>query len=144
MTRVIINGSKGRMGQALLSCGESNPDIEIAAGIDVGDSLADVIAASDAVIEFSFHEITRSVAELCAEHKKALVIGTTGHTAEDKEAILSCRPRFCVGVQLFHRGEHALWLTRKATEVLGTDFDLEVVEMHHRRKRTPQRHAATL
>ena len=40
------------MGQALLSCGEANPDIEIAAGIDVGDSLADVIAASDAVIEF--------------------------------------------------------------------------------------------
>ena len=48
MTRVIINGSKGRMGQALLSCGEANPDIEIAAGIDVGDSLADVIAASTA------------------------------------------------------------------------------------------------
>ena len=41
MTKVIINGSKGRMGQALLSCGEANPDIEITAGVDVGDNLSE-------------------------------------------------------------------------------------------------------
>ena len=87
MTKVIINGSKGRMGQALLSCGEANPDIEITAGVDVGDNLSEVIGQTDAVIEFSFHEITRSVAELCAEHKKALVIGTTGHSPEDKAGL---------------------------------------------------------
>ena len=125
------------MGQALLSCGEANPDIEIAAGIDVGDSLADVIAESDAVIEFSFHEITRPVAELCAEHKKALVIGTTGHTAEDKEAILKLQSEIpIVWASNFSTGVNTLfWLTRKATEVLGTDFDLEVVEMHHSLKK---------
>jgi len=147
MTRVIINGSKGRMGQALLSCGEANPDIEIAAGIDVGDSLADVIAASDAVIEFSFHEITRSVAELCAEHKKALVVGTTGHTSEDKQAILKLQSEIpIVLASNFSTGVNTLfWLTRKATEVLGTDFDLEVVEMHHRLKKdAPSGTAATL
>ena len=147
MTRVIINGSKGRMGQALLSCGEANPDIEIAAGIDVGDSLADVIAASDAVIEFSFHEITRSVAELCAEHKKALVIGTTGHTVEDKEAILKLQSEIpIVWASNFSTGVNTLfWLTRKATEVLGADFDLEVIEMHHRLKKdAPSGTAATL
>ena len=135
------------MGQALLSCGEANPDIEIAAGIDVGDSLADVIAGSDAVIEFSFHEITRSVAELCAEHKKALVIGTTGHTAEDKEAILKLQSEIpIVWASNFSTGVNTLfWLTRKATEVLGTDFDLEVVEMHHRLKKdAPSGTAATL
>ena len=147
MTRVIINGSKGRMGHALLSCGEANPDIEIAAGIDVGDSLADVIAASDAVIEFSFHEITLSVAELCAEHKKALVIGTTGHAVEDKEAILKLQSEIpIVWASNFSTGVNTLfWLTRKATEVLGTDFDLEVVEMHHRLKKdAPSGTAATL
>ncbi len=135
------------MGQALLSCGEANPDIEIAAGIDVGDSLADVIAGSDAVIEFSFHEITRSVAELCAEHKKALVIGTTGHAAEDKEAILRLQSEIpIVLASNFSTGVNTLfWLTRKATEVLGTDFDLEVVEMHHRLKKdAPSGTAATL
>ena len=135
------------MGQALLSCGEANPDIEIAAGIDVGDSLADVIAASDAVIEFSFHEITLSVAELCAEHKKALVIGTTGHTVEDKEAILNLQSEIpIVWASNFSTGVNTLfWLTRKATEVLGADFDLEVIEMHHRLKKdAPSGTAATL
>ena len=135
------------MGQALLSCGEANPDIEIAAGIDVGDSLADVIAASDAVIEFSFHEITLSVAELCAEHKKALVIGTTGHTVEDKEAILNLQSEIpIVWASNFSTGVNTLfWLTRKATEVLGADFDLEVIEMHHRLKKdSPSGTAATL
>ena len=135
------------MGQVLLSCGEANPDIEIAAGIDVGDSLADVIAASDVVIEFSFHEITRSVAELCAEHKKALVIGTTGHTVEDKEAILKLQSEIpIVWASNFSTGVNTLfWLTRKATEVLGADFDLEVIEMHHRLKKdAPSGTAATL
>ena len=146
MTRVIINGSKGRMGQALLSCGEANPDIEISSGIDVGDSLADVIAESDAVIEFSFHEITRSVAELCAEHKN-LVIGTTGHGVEDKEAILKLQSEIpIVWASNFSTGVNTLfWLTRKATEVLGADFDLEVIEMHHRLKKdAPSGTAATL
>ena len=39
MTKVIINGAKGRMGETLLRCGEANPDIEIVAGVDVGDDL---------------------------------------------------------------------------------------------------------
>ena len=135
------------MGQALLSCGEANPDIEITAGVDVGDNLSEVIGQTDAVIEFSFHEITRSVAELCAEHKKALVIGTTGHSPEDKEAILNLQSEIpIVWASNFSTGVNTLfWLTRKATEVLGTDFDLEVVEMHHRLKKdAPSGTAATL
>ncbi len=48
--------------------------------IDQGDDLAAVIAKSDVVIDFSSHDGDgRAVAELCAKHKKALVIGTTGH-----------------------------------------------------------------
>ena len=135
------------MGQALLSCGEANPDIEITAGVDVGDNLSEVIGQTDAVIEFSFHEITRSVAELCAEHKKALVIGTTGHSPEDKAAILNLQSEIpIVWASNFSTGVNTLfWLTRKATEVLGTDFDLEVVEMHHRLKKdAPSGTAATL
>ena len=135
------------MGQALLSCGEANPDIEITAGVDVGDNFSEVIGQTDAVIEFSFHEITRSVAELCVEHKKALVIGTTGHSPENKEAILNLQSEIpIVWASNFSTGVNTLfWLTRKATEVLGADFDLEVVEMHHRLKKdAPSGTAATL
>ncbi|MBE87599.1 MAG: 4-hydroxy-tetrahydrodipicolinate reductase [Verrucomicrobiales bacterium] len=147
MTKVIINGSKGRMGKALLSCGEINPDIEIIAGIDVGDDLNNVINNADAVIEFSFHDVTRNIAELCSKNKKALVIGTTGHTDEDKAAIMELKSQIpIVWASNFSTGVNTLfWLTRKATEVLGTEFDLEVVEMHHRLKKdAPSGTATTL
>ena len=147
MTKVIINGANGRMGEALLRCGETNPNIEIVAGIDVGDDLAEVDGQTDAVIDFSFHEITRPTAELCAAHKKAIVIGTTGHSACDKESVLKLQSEIpIVWASNFSTGVNTLfWLTRKATEVLGTDFDLEVVEMHHRLKRdAPSGTAATL
>jgi len=147
MTKVIINGANGRMGEALLRCGEANPDVEIVAGIDVGDDLAGVVGQTDAVIDFSFHEATRPTAELCAAHKKALVIGTTGHSAGDKESVLKLQSEIpIVWASNFSTGVNTLfWLTRMATEVLGADFDLEVVEMHHRLKRdAPSGTAATL
>ena len=147
MTKVIINGSKGRMGKALLSCGEESPEIEITAGIDLGDNLADIINDADAVIEFSFHEVTRDIAEMCAKYKKALIIGTTGHSEADKSAIINFKSQIpIVWASNFSTGVNTLfWLTRKATEVLGADFDLEVVEMHHRLKKdAPSGTATTL
>ncbi len=147
MTKVIINGARGRMGESLLRCGEANSDIEIVAGIDIGDDLAGVIEQTDVVIDFSFHEVTRPTAELCAQHNKALVIGTTGHSAGDKKAVLKLQSEIpIVWASNYSTGVNTLfWLTRKATEVLGTDFDLEVVEMHHRLKRdAPSGTAATL
>ena len=147
MTKVIINGAKGRMGETLLRCGETNPDIEIVAGVDVGDDLPAVIEQTDVVIDFSFHEVTRATGELCAQHKKALVIGTTGHSADDRAAVLKLQSEIpVVWASNFSTGVNTLfWLTRKATEVLGADFDIEVVEMHHRLKRdAPSGTAATL
>ena len=91
MTKVIINGSKGRMGEMLLRCAEVNPDIEIVAGVDIGDDLPVLIVNADVVVDFSFHEVTRPVAEICAQHKKALVIGTTGHSDDDREAVMKMK-----------------------------------------------------
>ena len=147
MTKVIINGSRGRMGQALFRCGETNPDVEIIAGVDVGDDLAGVIAETDAVIDFSFHEVTRSIAELCAVNKKALIVGTTGHTEDDKIAVHKLQSEIpIVWASNYSTGVNTLfWLTRKAAEVLGVEFDIEVLEMHHRLKRdAPSGTAATL
>ena len=147
MTKVIINGAKGRMGETLIRCGEVNPDIEIVAGVDVGDDLAGVIGQADVVIDFSFHEVTRPTAEICAQNKKSLVIGTTGHSATDRAAVLKLQSEIpVVWASNFSTGVNTLfWLTRKATEVLGADYDLEVVEMHHRLKRdAPSGTAATL
>jgi len=146
-TKLIINGSKGRMGQALLACAAQLPGVEITAAIDQGDDLDAVIARCDAVIEFSFHNVTPSVAALCAQHRKALVIGTTGHNEEEKSAIRKLQSAIpIVWASNYSTGVNTLfWLTRKAAEILGPGFDLEVVEMHHRLKKdAPSGTATTL
>ncbi|HEY5344962.1 MAG TPA: 4-hydroxy-tetrahydrodipicolinate reductase [Verrucomicrobiae bacterium] len=137
MTKIIINGSKGRMGQALLACAARIPELEVVGAIARGDDLGSVIAKADVVIDFSFHSTTLGIAELCAKNKKAIVIGTTGHSAEEKNKIAALQSQIPMVVATnFSTGVNTLfWLTRKAAEILGNDFDLEVVEMHHRLKK---------
>ncbi|MFM8231105.1 MAG: 4-hydroxy-tetrahydrodipicolinate reductase, partial [Chthoniobacterales bacterium] len=73
----------------------------------------------------------------CADAGKVLVVGTTGHELAEREQIhkaaeriaLVFSPNYSVGVNTL------FWLTRKAAEILGPGFDLEVVEMHHRLKK---------
>ncbi len=136
MTKVIINGSKGRMGQALIDCANRMDGVEVAAQVDMGDALADVIADADAVIDFTLKDATLDVAKLCAANKKPLVIGTTGHEDDERAQITSLQSEIpIVWASNFSTGVNTLfWLTRKAAEILGPDFDLEVVEMHHRHK----------
>lgn len=147
MTKIIIHGSKGRMGQALLACAARQPGLDVVGAIDQGDDLAAVIARGDVVIDFSFHNATLGVAKLCAQHRKALVVGTTGHSEADKAAITALRSQIpLVMATNYSTGVNTLfWLTRKAAEILGPGFDLEVVEMHHRLKKdAPSGTATTL
>ncbi len=147
MTKVIINGSKGRMGAALLACGALMPEVQVMAGIDVGDELPAAVSSCDVVIDFSFHSVTPKVARLCAERGKALVIGTTGHSDADKAVIRDAAKSIpMVWATNFSTGVNTLfWLTRKAAQILGPSFDLEVVEMHHRLKKdAPSGTATTL
>jgi len=137
MTRLLIHGAKGRMGKALVACAAEDPELTVSAEVDAGDDFPAALQVSDAVIDFTHAPATAGVAEACAAAGKTLVIGTTGHTDEDRTRIAACAkiipivfaPNFSVGVNTL------FWLTRKAAEILGPDFDLEVVEMHHRLKK---------
>ena len=147
MTKLIITGAKGRMGQALLSCAARIPELEVVGAVDQGDDLGKLITKADVVIDFSFHSATPGVAELCAKHKKAVVIGTTGHSKEEKAEIEKRKAEIPMVIATnFSTGVNTLfWLTRKAAEILGPAFDLEVVEMHHRLKKdAPSGTATTL
>ena len=137
MTQVIIVGAKGRMGQALIHCAPQHAGVHVAGKVDQGDDLAAALPGADVVIDFSAHAHTVEVARLCAKHKKALVIGTTGHTDTDTFEIQQAKLDIpIVWASNFSTGVNTLfWLTRKAAEILGTDFDLEVLEMHHRQKK---------
>jgi 4-hydroxy-tetrahydrodipicolinate reductase len=137
MTRIIITGAKGRMGQVLISCAKNFRALEIVAALNRGDDLKTVIAKTDVVIDFSSHSATPDIVELCAKNKKAVVIGTTGHSDSEKFQISNLKSQIpMVWASNFSTGVNTLfWLTRKAAEILGTDFDLEIVEMHHRLKK---------
>ncbi len=135
--RLLVNGAKGRMGQMIIALAKSDPALAVAAAVDVGDDFPAALKTADAVIEFSHHDATLAVARECAAQNKILVIGTTGHTDAEAAAIKNAvksipvvfAPNFSVGVNTL------FWLARRAAEILGPDFDLEVVEMHHRLKK---------
>ena len=147
LTKIVITGAKGRMGQALVACAARLPELQVIGQVDQGDDLRAVITRADVVVDFSFHQVTNSVAGLCAVHKKGIVIGTTGHSETEKAQITQLASQIpMVWSSNFSTGVNALfWLTRKAAEILGPGFDLEVVEMHHRSKKdAPSGTAMTL
>ena len=134
--KVVIYGSKGRMGQALVAAAKANPSLELTGTIDTGDPL-DVIASCDAVIDFTHADATLPALEKCMELGKIIVIGTTGHSNDIRNRISEASksipvifsPNYSVGVNTL------FWLTKKAAEILGPDYDAEVIEVHHRLKK---------
>jgi 4-hydroxy-tetrahydrodipicolinate reductase len=143
---IAVIGAKGRMGQANIAA-VREAGATLAATLDQGDDLAAGIAAADVVIDFSFHSATAEVIRLCVAHQKALVIGTTGHPAEEKKHLLAAAAAIpCVWSGNYSVGVNLLFaLTRRASAVLGSDYDAEVVEMHHRfKKDAPSGTAARL
>ncbi len=106
------------------------------AGALIGDDPAALFAAADAVIDFTTPAASLAHAHLAAEHGTALVIGTTGMTAAHEaeiralanHAAIVMAPNMSVGVNLLFA------LTQRVAATLGIDYDIEIVEMHHRHK----------
>jgi 4-hydroxy-tetrahydrodipicolinate reductase len=132
----MICGCKGRMGQTLIALAGSE-NVRVVAQKDMGDSLKEGLDGVQAAIDFSHHNATPELAEICADRGIALVIGTTGHTEAEKERILACTDRipivwagnYSIGVNLlFH-------LTETAARVLGDRYQPEITEIHHQHKK---------
>ncbi|MGA2604123.1 MAG: dihydrodipicolinate reductase C-terminal domain-containing protein [Verrucomicrobiia bacterium] len=134
---VIICGAKGRMGRALVSAVSSDPELRLAGEIDQGDDLMTVIATGDVVIDFSVREATAAIARIAANHKKALVIGTTGHSDAEKSTVRAVTKVIpIVWSANFSTGVTTLfWMTQKVAEIVGPDWEAEVVETHHTAKK---------
>lgn len=125
------------MGQALVACAKSDPELQLVGEIDQGDDLGKVIARGDVVVDFSIRETTPAVAKIVAEHKKALVIGTTGHNEREKNAVRElARTIPLVWSANFSTGVNTLfWMTQKVAEIVGNDWEAEIVETHHTAKK---------
>ena len=105
-------------------------------GVAIGESARAVFAAADAVIEFSVPAATVANARLAAELGKVHVIGTTGFTADDEAALRAAAdravivrsPNMSLAVNILFA------LAKRVAGLLDDEFDVEVVEMHHRHK----------
>jgi 4-hydroxy-tetrahydrodipicolinate reductase len=144
--KILLNGSKGRMGQAIAAAA-ADMQATISAAVDAGDNAAAHLAGCDVIIDFSSHHATGALLELAVAQRKPIVIGTTGHAPVEKQRLLALAARVpCVWAGNFSVGVNLLFaLTRRATAVLGADYDTEVIEMHHRfKKDAPSGTAARL
>jgi 4-hydroxy-tetrahydrodipicolinate reductase len=145
--RVLLVGSAGRMGKTIADVAREHPDIEIVAFCDLGDPLEPAISRANVVIDFSHASAIGEICRVALQYKQPIVIGTTGHSPEQLRQIEKCAESLPVVLASnFSIGVNALfWLTRKAAEMLGPDFDIEIVEMHHRMKKdAPSGTAKTL
>jgi len=135
--RVIICGAKGRMGRALVACAKTDTELQLVGEVDLGDDLSKIIAGCDVVVDFSAREATVPVAKLAAQHKKALVIGTTGHSEAEKQLIRDAVKVIpCVWTANFSIGVNILFCSvANVAKIVGPKWDIEIVETHHTAKK---------
>ena len=135
--RVLLIGAAGRMGKTVLDLAQSDREIEIAARCDLGDPIEPAMKNCDVAIDFSQADSIDEVCRAALQHGKSLVIGTTGHSQPQRKTIgetahslpIVLASNFSVGVNVL------FWLTQKAAELLGSDFNPEIVETHHKMKK---------
>jgi len=145
--RLLLIGAAGRMGKTVLDLAQSDREIEIAARCDLGDSIQPAMKNCDVAIDFSHADTIDEICRAALQHGKSLVIGTTGHSQQQRKTIeetahsvaIVLASNFSVGVNVL------FWLTQKAAELLGSDFNPEIVETHHKMKKdAPSGTAKTL
>lgn len=160
MVRIGVTGATGRMGSRIAALAKEHHGITLAAAIerkghegvgkDIGqllgigetgvalaDSIDSVIGQCDVIVDFTSTAATLQHAKRAAREKKAMVIGTTGFSKEEVATIrelsasmpVVLAPNMSVGVNLL------LKVLRDIARVLGDDYDIEIVEAHHRLKK---------
>ncbi len=160
MIRVVVSGAGGRMGKLLLQAVIEEDGMELVAAVerkdhpllnrDVGEligsakcgvlmrtDLEEVISSGDILVEFSTPQATLSHLPVAVEKNTRIVIGTTGLNNEEKERIkesssripILLSPNMSIGVNLLFR------IAGEVARILGDEYDVEIIETHHRMKR---------
>jgi 4-hydroxy-tetrahydrodipicolinate reductase len=160
MIKVIIAGAAGRMGQRIAHMVDRHPGLQYTAGFEVkgnpaigrdagqlsggvengviiSEGIDSAIEKGDVIIDFTFHAATMAFARVAAKHKKAMVIGTTGLTTENLAELTELSKNFpCVQAPNMSICVNVLFkLAKKTAAILGDDYDIEIVEAHHNKKK---------
>lgn len=133
MTKIIVSGSKGRMGNRVAQLIKASKDLSLAAEIDREDSLEEVISRGDVVVDFTTARAAAANAKIAAKNKKPIVIGTTGLNEEEQSAVresarfipIVFAPNMSVGVNVMMKAIEV------AAKALGRQFKVDIVETHH-------------
>jgi len=160
MTRIIVAGASGRMGSRLIALSKEYPDLKLvggfekkghhAVGKDIGlivgigeigiklsDTPEEVIDDADVIIDFTTPNSTKENVRLSSKKGKAMVIGTTGFSKDDiKEIEASIKTIPCVMASNMSTGVNLLLrVLQDVAKVLGDEYDIEIIEAHHRLKK---------
>ena len=158
--RWVMHGALGRMGRQILAGALSDSDLCLAGaieskesallgqdvglllgqqalGVKISADLSDLKDRADVVIDFSGVQAALSVGEWCAKLKIPLVVGTTGFSEDEdrrlrdlmKGTVLVKAPNMSVGVNVLFK------LVKEAAKILGREYDIEIIEAHHRMKK---------
>lgn len=144
MKKIILSGCCGKMGQVVANIVEGREDCEIVAGLDLRPmeapfpvfAAADQCPAADVIIDFSHPSCVVPLLNFAREKKIPAVICTTGLGEEELAAVHAASAEIPVffsanmslGVNLMAE------LCKKAAALLGSDFDVEIIEKHHNQK----------
>lgn len=146
MTRIMISGCNGKMGQVVTAMCAQQDRIEIAAGVDVHAEKKNDYPVYvdpmefpgwvDCIIDFSNPAALSSLLAYCKKTGSAIVLATTGYSAEQLEEVQEASKE----LRIFRSANMSLGinvllaLVRQAAKVLGDTCDIEIVEKHHNRK----------
>ena len=144
-TRIILSGARGRLCSVVAQCVSTREDCEIVCGVDVMsaegpfpiyDSFDKITETADVIIDCSHHTVVGALTDYALRTGTPVVICTTGHTdteeliikkTAEKIPVLKSR-NMSLGINLLAE------LVKKAAGILGEDFDIEIIEAHHRNK----------
>jgi 4-hydroxy-tetrahydrodipicolinate reductase len=146
MIKIIISGCNGHMGKAVAAMAKDDPDIFVIAGFDINPGKSEdfpvftdpvgFIGEANAVIDFSNPSALDALLAYGISKNTPLVLCTTGYTSEQITSIKKASEQ----IPIFRSGNMSLGinlladLVRRACSILGDDYDIEIVERHHRRK----------
>ncbi len=137
MLKIAIAGSHGKMGKRIIDLAEKEKDIKVVSKFDVGAEAEPEIGKCDVLIEFTAPQATIEHVAIARKLKKGVVIGTTGLSLDDNNAIkqasnsipIVVSPNMSVGVNLLFK------LCRDAARILPKDYKVSIWEAHHVHKK---------
>ena len=160
MTRIVVTGAAGRMGGRIVTLITETEGLQVTGAVemtgharigqDVGtvagcgelgvpiiDSLSDALVNADLLIDFTFPQVSLQNAAICADLRKAMIVGSTGFTPDERKQLenyaertpIVFAPNMSVGVNVCFK------LLKDLAKTLGDGFDVEIVELHHNKKK---------